>query len=59
MNFSEELAQELYNAVKTILTDLFRNKEHYYYITLISDGGAHTPCISEWSYEALCRSSND
>ncbi len=59
MNFSEELAQELYNAVKTILTDLFRNKEHYYYITLISDGGAHTPCISAWSYEALCRSSND
>lgn len=58
MDFLEKLTQELYYAVKTILTDLFRNKEHYYYITLTSDGGVHTPCISAWSYEALRRSSD-
>ena len=58
MDFPEEIAQELYHAVKTILTDLFRNREHYYYITLTSDGGGHTPCISAWSYEALRRSSD-
>lgn len=39
--------------------DLYDNNEHYYYITLVSDGGAHTPCISAWSYEALNRSSSD
>ncbi len=59
MNFLEDLTQELYNAIKIILTDLFSNKEHYYYITLTSDGGANTPCISAWSYEALCRNGCD
>lgn len=59
MGFQEELTHELYQAVKTILMDLFSNKEHYYYITLTSDGGAHTPCISAWSDEALYRSTND
>lgn len=59
MNFQEELANEIYNAVKIILTDLFTNKEHYYYITLVTDGGANTPCISAWSYEALRKISTD
>lgn len=59
MNFQEKLTQELYNAAKIILRDLFNNNEHYYYVTLTTDGGANTPCISAWSYEALHRSSND
>ena len=53
MDFQEELTNELYHAIKMILMDLFRNQEHYYYITLITDGGVHTPCISAWSYEAF------
>ncbi len=59
MDFQAEFTQEIYNAVKIILTDLYSNKEHYYYITLTTDGGAHTPCISAWSYEALDRSSDN
>ena len=59
MDFQEKLTQELYNAAKIILMDLFNNNEHYYYITLTTDSGANTPCISAWSYEALHRSSND
>ncbi len=51
-----KITQALYTAVKSILTDLYKNQEHYYYITLVSDGGAGTPCISAWSYEALARS---
>lgn len=54
-----ELTSEICKAVKTILLDLYKNKEHYYYITLTTDGGANTPCISAWSYEALDRSSNN
>lgn len=59
MDIQEKLAQELYRAAAIILTDLFRNGEHFYYITLTTDGGANTPCISAWSYEALRRSSTD
>lgn len=59
MEFHDKLTNELYNAVKMILMDLFTNKEHYYYVTLVTDGGAHTPCISAWSYEALCQSNAD
>lgn len=51
-----KITQALYAAVKSVLTDLYQNHEHYYYITLVSDGGAGTPCISAWSYEALARS---
>lgn len=50
-----EITQALYKSVKSVLTDLYKNKEHYYYITLVSDGSANTPCISAWSYEALAR----
>lgn len=59
MSFQTELTQEICKAVKTILMDLYQNKEHYYYITLVSDGGANTPCISAWSYESLNRSSSN
>lgn len=45
MNFQEKLTKEIYNAVKMILMDLFSNKEHYYYVTLVTDGGANTPCF--------------
>ncbi len=51
----EKLTAELVKAIKTILLDLMKNKEHYYYITLISDGLANTPYISAWSIEALER----
>ncbi len=51
-----ELTREICRAVKTILLDLYKNNEHYYYITLVSDDGANTPCISAWSYEALNKS---
>lgn len=54
-----ELTSEICRAVKNILLDLYKNKEHYYYITLTTDGGANTPCISAWSYEALDRNSSD
>lgn len=51
----EKLTAELVKAIRTILLDLMKNKEHYYYITLTSDGLANTPCISAWSIEALER----
>ncbi|MCI9541174.1 MAG: DUF4303 domain-containing protein [Lachnospiraceae bacterium] len=53
-----QLKKALYTAIKSILMDLYQNQEHYYYITLVSDGDAHTPCISAWSYEALARSAS-
>ena len=59
MNAYNELMFEMLTAIKNILTDLFKNNEHYYYITLVSDGLANTPCISAWSYEALERSGAD
>ncbi|MCI8718544.1 MAG: DUF4303 domain-containing protein [Lachnospiraceae bacterium] len=55
MNFKESLISELMKAIRTILLDLMKNKEHYYYITLVSDGLANTPYISAWSMEALER----
>ncbi|MDE7308825.1 MAG: DUF4303 domain-containing protein [Lachnospiraceae bacterium] len=55
MNFKESLIFELIKAIRTILLDLMKNKEHYYYITLVSDGLANTPYISAWSMEALER----
>lgn len=51
----EKLISELVKAIRTILLDLMKNKEHYYYITLASDGLANTPYISAWSLEALKR----
>ena len=55
----EALTQAIYQAVREVLTDLFQNGEHYYYITLVSDGGANTPCVSAWSHEALDRAARD
>ena len=55
----EELTLAIYQAAKEVLTDLFQNGEHYYYITLVSSGGANTPCISAWSHEALERTAGD
>lgn len=54
-----KITQAIYTAVKAVLLDLFKNQEHYYYITLVSDGGANTPCISAWSHEALARSADN
>lgn len=54
-----KITQAIKAAVKSVLLDLFLNQEHYYYITLVSDGGAGTPCISAWSHEALARSAEN
>lgn len=54
-----KITQALKTAVKSVLSDLFQNQEHYYYITLVSDDGANTPCISAWSHEALARSADN
>ena len=59
MNFKEKLTFELIKAIRSILLNLMKNKEHYYYITLVSDGLANTPCISAWSLEALERAKED
>lgn len=59
MNFKEKLTSELIRAIRSILLNLMENKEHYYYITLVSDGLANTPCISAWSLEALERAEED
>ncbi len=53
MDFKDELTIEIKKAVKSVLDDLFSNGEHFYYITLVTDGMANTPCISGWSNEAL------
>lgn len=55
MNFKKKLKCEIVKAVKKILSDLLANGEHYYYITLVTDGLANTPCVSAWSLEALER----
>lgn len=57
MEFKEKLKVEIIKAAKNIILDLLNNKEHYYYITLVTDGLAGTPCISAWSSEALKRES--
>lgn len=59
MKIQEELAREIHAAVSAVLNKLYQNQEHYYYITLVSDGGANTPCICAWSQEALENSSED
>lgn len=56
MESLQKITQALCVAVKSALADLYINQEHYYYITLVSDDGGNTPCISAWSYEALERS---
>ncbi|MBR1701418.1 MAG: DUF4303 domain-containing protein [Lachnospiraceae bacterium] len=53
MDFKTILTNEIAAAARKILLDLFANGEHYYYITLATDGLAGTPCISAWSKEAL------
>lgn len=55
MDFIEELRREITDAVRKCITDLLSNGEHYYYISLVTDGLANTPCISAWSVEALER----
>ena len=53
MDFKTILTNEIAAAARKILLDLFANDEHYYYITLATDGLAGVPCISAWSKEAL------
>lgn len=53
MKFEEKLKNEIMIAARKSFLDLFSNGEHYYYITLVTDGLANTPCISAWSAEAF------
>lgn len=55
MEFKEKLKVEIIKAARNIFLDLFNNEEHYYYITLVTDGLVGTPFISAWSLEALER----
>ena len=55
MIFYEILKSEITIAARNIVLDLLNNKEHFYYITLVTSGLANTPCISAWSLEALER----
>lgn len=60
MDFNEELKNEIVKAARNAFQSLFANGEHYYYITLATDGLATAPYISAWSYEAFERvSEND
>ena len=60
MDFKKELKNEIVKAARNAFQSLFANGEHYYYITLATDGLANTPYISAWSYEAFERvSEND
>lgn len=60
MDFKNELKNEIVRAARNAFQSLFANGEHYYYITLATDGLATAPYISAWSYEAFERvSEND
>lgn len=59
MDFKEELTKEIKEATRKVLEDLFSNGEQFYYITLVTDGMANTPCISGWSVEALHKENED
>lgn len=60
MDFKEELKNEIVKAARGAFQSLFANGEHFYYVTLATDGLANTPYISAWSYEAFERvSEND
>lgn len=52
----EELTNKLEKITEKSLRELFeKNKEEFYYCSLITDGEGHCPIISAWSYEALER----
>ena len=54
----DKLVNLIEHAVEKALTELFKNNEHFYYITLITTGEGLCPFISAWSHEALERTSN-
>lgn len=52
----KELTNRLEKIAEKSLRELFeKNKEEFYYCSLITDGEGHCPIISAWSYEALER----
>lgn len=59
MDFKETLKSEIVKAARTAFESLFSNGEHYYYVTLATDGLANTPYISAWSHEAFERDGED
>lgn len=56
-----DLKEKIKNAAKKAIQSLFQNhKESFYYCSLITDGMAHCPIISAWSWEALeCEAQKD
>lgn len=53
-----EMVKVIETATRKACADLFdKYQENFYYCSLITDGGAHTPILSAWSYEALERES--
>ena len=53
-----EMVKAIENAARNACKSLFsKYKENFYYCSLITDGGAHCPILSAWSYEALERMS--
>lgn len=60
MNFDidPDMVIAIENAARKALKSLFgKYKENFYYCSLITDGMAHCPILSVWSYEALERMS--
>mgnify|MGYP004450359103 CR=1 FL=1 len=54
----KRLVELIENATEKALIELFKNNEHYYYISLITTGEGLCPFISAWSHEALEKASN-
>lgn len=54
-NEVEALAILIANAARKSFTELFNNKESFYYCSLITTGEALAPIVSAWSREALAK----
>lgn len=58
LKVDQEMVKAIEDAVRKACKSLFsKYKENFYYLSLITDGGAHCPILSAWSYEALERES--
>ncbi|GAA2605054.1 hypothetical protein GCM10010399_40130 [Dactylosporangium fulvum] len=51
----QELADAVVAATRTAVTELFQRypTHRFYYLSLITTGEVHPPCLSAWSHEAL------
>jgi|BioPla2DNA2_1021312.scaffolds.fasta_scaffold20752_4 hypothetical protein len=59
LKVNQEMVKAIEIATRKACADLFsKYQENFYYCSLITDGGAHSPILSAWSYEALERESS-